>query len=151
MGRLDPFDDITGELSPLEVNAQNISNIIDELNRNVDQSDAIVNSLNIIGRGSLTMSWPGTTGFVNTVSQNHGFQTAPIFIASFTRDDNPAVNYQTPMFFYDTSGNFQQRVYAYTDATNINFQFLSVISAAPVNFKFSWYIIQQPASVPTGS
>lgn len=151
MGRLDEVVDMTGSSSQMDLNSQNIQQVIDELNRNSDQLDAIANGLNIIGRGSLSGTWDGTAGGQITLKQAHGFSQAPIFLASFTRSDMPGQFFPVPMWFYDTAGNYQSRVYDYTDATNINLTFVSAISGSPTTFVFSWYIIQQPAQVPTGS
>lgn len=144
MGRLDAFVDITGSMSPLDVNTENIQQIIDELNRNADQLDAISKGLNIIGQGSRTIG-------ANTASQvNHGFGSAPIFLCFFNRDDQPGIFYAASQWFYDNTGNYQGRVYAYTDATNINLT-STFVAGAPTNVTFSWYFIQQPAQVPTGA
>lgn len=151
MGRLDAITDMTGKMSSLDMNAQNIGNIIDELNRNSDQLDAIANTLNIIGKGTLSMNWDGSSGFVNTVSQTHGFTVPPLFMASFTRSDQPGIYYPVPMWFYDGAGNFQQRIYGYTDSSKIFFQLATASAGATLTYTFSWYIIQQPAQVPTGS
>lgn len=152
MGRLDMIVDMTGKTNLLAMNEENISNIIDEMNRNSDQLDAIANNLNIIARGTLTGTWDGTANHGVSLVQNHGFSTPPIFVAQFTRSDQPGIYYPVPQWFYDSSGNFQGRAYAYTDATNINLSFLSVVNGSgAVTFNFSWYILQQPAQVPTGN
>lgn len=150
MGLIDAVTDMTGSMSQLDINTENISNIIDELNRNSDQLDSIGNSLNIISRGTLSGTWDGTTDVLQ-VQQNHGFATAPIFLASFTRSDMVGQYFPMPMWYYDNSGNFQARALAFTDNNNIYMQFVSVVTGAPVTFDFSFYIIQQPAQVPTGS
>ncbi len=153
MGRLDQFADITGSMNQVDTNAQNIQQIIDEMNRNSDQLDAISNGLSIIGRNTLIGTWNGTGGAGGslTLQQNHGFQTAPIFMASFLRSDVPGVYYPVPQWFYDGSGSFQARTYSYTDATNIYFSFTSASNGSPITFTFSYYILQQPAQVPTGA
>lgn len=151
MGRLDYTTDLTGGMSPLQLNETNIRTVIDELNRNSDQLDAIANALNIVGRGSLSATWNGSAGSIINLSQAHGFGTAPIFLATYNRSDEPGVYHMLPYWAYDTSGNYQSVTFAYTDSTNINFGFVSNINGSAVTFKFSWYILQQPAQVPTGS
>lgn len=144
MGRIDSITDMTGTLDVMDLNAQNIQQIIDELNRNSDQLDSIAKGINIIGRG--------TTTSVNhsAISVAHGFSQAPIFVASFTRSDQPGVYYPIPSWFYDVAGNYQGRVYAYTDSQSIVLT-QDFVAAAPATITFSWYILQQPAQVPTGS
>lgn len=155
MGRLDTFADMTGSMNQVDINEQNILQVIDELNRNADQLDAVANALSIIGRGSVNGTWSGNGGTGNLLSltATHGFQTAPIFMASFTRSDMPNQWFNIPQWFYDNSGNLAGRAYAYTDAQNINFNFIgnNASPVSPVNMTFSWYIIQQPAQVPTGA
>lgn len=151
MGLLQPFVDMTGEMTGLQITERNISQIINEVNRNADQLDSLNNSLNIIGRGSASLFWDGTGETAVTVNKNHGFNFAPVFLGFFVRSDQPDLSYPVPMWFYDNSGNFLNRIYGYTDSTNINFQFATAVSGSPLTFTFSWYIIQQPAQVPTGN
>ena len=150
MGRLDPITDPTGKLTDTQQNAVNIDNIINELNRNSDQLDAISNSLNIIGRGSISGTWTGQGGIGNalSLSKNHGFGSAPIFLASFTRSDQSGVHYPVPQWFFDDEGNFLSRATAFTDASIISFDYFQVSDGTPISLTFSWYIIQQPAQVP---
>lgn len=155
MGRLDAITDMTGRLNPMDLNAQNIANIIDEMNRNSDQLDSIANSLNIIGRGTLSGTWGGTGGAGGSliVSAAHGFAVAPIFLAFFTRADDATngKSYPVPQWFYDSAGSFVGRAYAYTDNTNIYFSYTAAANGSPIAFVCSYYLIQQPAQVPTGS
>lgn len=152
MGRIDAISDLMGTMSPLDINQQNISNIIDELNRNADQLDAIGKGLNIIGRGSKSGTWNGVGGINSglTMLQNHGFQTSPIFIGFYTRSDI-AGNFPVPYWDFDNTGSLLSRAYAYTSVTDIVFNFAMTSNGAPINITFSWYIIQQPAQVPTGA
>jgi len=152
MGRLDTITDMTGDMDAVQVNAANIDNIINELNRNSDQLDAISNSLNIIGRGSISGTWQGQGGINNalTLSSNHGFGSAPIFLGSFTRSDQSGTFYPTPQWFFDNTRNFIARAVAFTDSQNISFSYFQVSNGPQIILTFSWYIIQQPAQVPTG-
>ncbi len=59
MGNLQSFQDMTGSMKQADVNTQDITNIIQELNRTSDQLDALNNTLSISGYGSLTYNWLG--------------------------------------------------------------------------------------------
>lgn len=144
MGKLDSFTDFTGNSNQLDINIQNIQQIIDEMNRNSDQLDAIAKGLSIIGRGSVTIA----AGAISTTA--HGFGSAPIFMCFFSRNDQPGKYYQTSQWFYSDAGAYEGRVYAYTDGTNINLTSVFVANS-PATLTFSWYFIQQPAQVPTGA
>lgn len=152
MGRYDAITDMTGTMSPLEVNQENISGLIDELNRNADQLDGLTNSLAIIGRGSSLGTWNGTGG-INaglTLIITHGLPEAPIFMGFYTRSDKSGV-FTVPYWDFDNSGNLLSRAYALSTVNNIIFNFAMVSNGSPINITFSWYAIQQPAIVPTGS
>ena len=148
MGIVNRVFDPTGSKSDMEINAENLSQLIDEMNRTSDQLDAITNSLNIINKNSRTASWDGSIGGGFTVSVPHGFGSAPIFVAYFNRSDQPNNWYPFPQWFYDNSGNTLSRAYAYTDSTNINLTFFSYVADGVVNFTVSYYILQQPAQLP---
>lgn len=75
MSSLEQFSDMTGTMSDAEVNAENISNIIDEFNRLNDQVDSLNSSLSVIAYGSLTYDWDGNVPETPTV-------TAPISSAA---------------------------------------------------------------------
>lgn len=151
MGRLDSVSDVTGRLTPLDLNAVNIENIINELNRNSDQLDAIANSLSIIGRGTLTGTWDGTAGGTVILSAAHGLTLAPIFISTFKRSDQPGVFYPGAHWFYNGAGTLTAEAFTQTDTSNITFEFIGHTAGSPATITFSYYIIQQPAQVPTGA
>lgn len=154
MGLINSFIDPTGDMSQVDVNSETLSQVIDEMNRNSDQLDAIANNLNIINKGTITATWTGTGGISAgvTVSTPHGFGSAPIFLGFASRSDIvPTVWYPVPQWTYDNSGNLLTRSYAYTDSVNVNFNFATTYNGSPIAITFSYYILQQPAQVPTGS
>jgi hypothetical protein len=150
MGNIDGVIDPTSTMTDTDLNKENISQIIDEMNRNSDQLDAIANSLNIINKGTVTGVWGGVAGIGSglTISQAHGFGSAPIFVSFFNRSDLGTQWFPVPQWTFDNSGNLVDRCYAYSDAVNINFNYASQLNGSPITFIFSYYIIQQPAQVP---
>lgn len=151
MGRVFSVKDFTGGMSPDELNAENIRQLSEELNRNSDQLDAIANGLNIIGRGSKTATWDGTGGLGGGIQvlRPHGFTVAPIFMATYVRSDDPTNWYPAPNWTFDSAGALVSRVYCSTDATYLFLSFDSVLPGTPVDFTFSWYLLQQPAQLPS--
>ena len=150
MGRVFGVSDFTGSMTPGELNAENIRQISEELNRNADQLDAIANGLNIIGKGSKSAIWDGIGGLGSgvTVTQPHGFTVAPIFLATYVRSDDPTNWYPVPNWTFDNAGALVSRVYGGADNTVVFMTFASVLNASPVTFTFSWYLLQQPAQLP---
>lgn len=149
MGIIDSIIDPTGNLSDEEVNSQNLSQIIDEMNRNSDQLDAIANSINIINKGSQTLSM-STSDTSTSVQVTHGFGSAPIFLAFFNRSDQANAWYSFPNIVADGSGSVIFAANANTDSVNINFSFVRSTTGSPLVFIVSYYILQQPAQVPIG-
>lgn len=144
MGRLDPYIDITGKLNPFEVNAENINNIVDELNRNSDQLDSVQNNLAIVSRGSTLITASG--GFSDiSVNINHGLGFPPAVLAFYTLSTSSTVVHQLPNFVLDGSGNYLYSVTFTTTTNNLQFQVLGTVPA--VTFNFSYYLLKQPANL----
>jgi len=150
MGILNPIIDPTGQLTQEEVNSQNLSQVIDEMNRNSDQLDAIANSMNIINKGSRTIVM-GASSTSTSTQVAHGFGSAPIFLSFFNRSDQSTLWYAFPDVFTDGSGSVILAADSSTDAKNINFSFVRSATGSAITFIVSYYILQQPAQVPTGA
>lgn len=153
MGRLDEVVDMTGKMSQMDLNGQNITQMIDELNRNSDQLDAITNALNIIGKGSVSGTWNGVGGIGAglTLTPTHGFPQAPIFIAFYNRSDRPNQYYPVPNWEFDNAGSLLSRAYGLSQANTFLFNYAQTNNGPILTITFSWYAIQQPALVPTGA
>lgn len=152
MGRLDEVVDMTGKMNQMDLNGKNITQMIDELNRNSDQLDAITNALNIVGKGSTSGTWNGVGGINSglTLQVNHGLSFAPIWIGFFTRSDIPGQYFPVPNWEYDNAGSLLGRAYGYTTSSVLVFNFARTNNGAPITVSLSYYLIQQPAQVPTG-
>jgi hypothetical protein len=149
MGLIQEIVDPTGTMSDMTLNSENISQIIDEMNRSSDQLDAITNSLNIINKGTTTLVL-NAAALAVTANIPHGFGSAPIFVAFINRSDLPTLWYPLPYATSDGTGLVNLSCTATTDITNINFGIVRSASGAAITFIISYYILQQPAKIPTG-
>lgn len=84
MGSLNQFSDLTGKMDQTQVNSENISSIIDELNRNSDQLDSVNNSLGILSSGQVIVSISAGTG---TATVSLGTTAPASFICYMARPD----------------------------------------------------------------
>src|SRR5260221_705522 len=121
MGALQQFTDVTGNMSPLEINAQNITNVIQEFNRAQDLLDALNTTPKIISRGTATINWDGTNNQFPVVSATIGSSTQFTFLAYYTRSDLPNNLYPISDYSIDTSGNIVYYMIAFTEGNNIFF------------------------------
>lgn len=151
MGRLDLYSDMTGSMNPTDVNAQNISNIVDELNRNSDQLDSLSNTVSIIASNKLTVTWNGTGGGLpTTVADTIKTGATSSFLAFYSRSDTANQLFSVPNIHYDGSGNIACIVSANTfvsGTASIGFNIEFLNNGSPVTFTFFYYILQQPANV----
>lgn len=144
MGRIDLTDDFTGDLSPTELNAQDIENIIAELNRNSNQLDAVQNNLAIVTRGKTSLTTPAGVGDL-FVDVNHGLGFPPAVMAFYTLSSDPNTVYQLPSFVLDGSGNFLYSVLFTSTNNNLRFEVNGTLPA--ITFNFSYYLLKQPANL----
>lgn len=160
MGNLDGYVDMTGSMSQEDINTENISNIIDELNRNSDQLDALNNVLSVVAYGSLEYVWDGTVPLGNLLQV---ILTAPVNseanFSSFTyfsrASDNPPIYIATPYTEEYVNGNTDTVVskvfVAGTNSETGQYEiFLNFY--APGNstvFTFYYTIIAQPSNITT--
>lgn len=157
MGSLEEFTDITGQMSQDEINQENISNIIDELNRNSDQLDSLNNVLSIIAYGTLIYNWTGTgSGASPTIDVLVAPESSSanfIGLAYFTRSsDITPLYYQMPFTEIAVNGGgdtvvtkeFSLNSNSSTGQLEVTVNFFATGSAE--NFTFYYILLQQPAS-----
>lgn len=144
MGRLDAFTDMTGKMSMMELNGQNIQQILDELNRNSDQLDSVQNNLAVVSSGKTSITSPG--GFV-FLSSNvvHGLGFPPAVLAFYTIASAPSVVRQVPNYVLDGAGAFLYYVIFSTTSNNIIFELQGNTPAT--TFNISYYLLKQPANL----
>jgi hypothetical protein len=149
MGLLSSFTDATGSLSDTEVNAQNISNIIDELNRNGDQLDSLSNNMSIASASNQSFFWNGSPqdlGVTATASTG----TANTFYAFYTRSDIPNNLYSVPDYQFNSAGNLLYSVTVFTGGeggpSDINFTFDFVQGGTPATYTVYYFLLNQPIS-----
>lgn len=159
MGDLSSFVDITGNLSQDDINSENISNIIDEVNRNSDQLDSINNVLSVIAYGSLVYNWDGSgSGASPTVGQLIApVESSASFIdmTYFSRSTDTPIQYlATPYTQAAENANgdsvvtkiFLAGSNSTTGQYEINLNFYA--TGTPTVFTFYYTILQQPANAP---
>lgn len=148
MGKLQPFVDMTGKMSQSEINKANITNIVDELNRNADQLDAISSNFRIVARGSVVLTSNGTQFTGGTVPLATG--TISTFLAYVVRSDQPNNLNQLLYSSYDSSYNFQFSVWATISGGALSVTTLLASGYTPpagMTLTVYYYIFQQPAGV----
>lgn len=153
MGRINLATDLTGKLSDIELNAQNINDIVNELNRNSDQLDSLSKNLNIIAYNKLSVTWPGTGGGLpTTVTDLIKTGAASTFLAFYDRNDIANQLFSVPNVHYDGSGNIASIITGNTfvlGAASIGFNIDFLANGSPVSFNFYYYILQQPTNALT--
>lgn len=160
MGNLEPFDDIVGDMSQNDINAANIDNIIDELNRNSDQLDALNNVLSVIAYGSLVYSWDGTgSGSTPTIATLFAPIESTASFIDFTyltrSSDVTPINYATPYSEAAQNSNGDTVVTKFfvsgsnsdTGQYEVSLKFWA--PGTPETFTFYYTIVQQPANIQT--
>lgn len=156
MGQLEEFTDMTGNMSQEDINQENISNIIDELNRNSDQLDSLNNVLSVIAYGSLTYNWDGSG---DPASPTSDVLVAPetsdanfIGFVYMARSDDEGLYFNLPYYEVDVNSNGDSVIGKRFDINNnsstgqleITIQFL--LPGSPTNFTFYYFLVQQPAN-----
>lgn len=148
MSNISSFTDFTGKMSQDEINGQNLSMIVEEMNRIETNQNAVNNVLTIIGQGKLTAV--GTAGGASTTFASEAAYT---FMAFFKTSANDNLFYPVPATLYDVNNNLTLSVQAYSSSSTINpvsgqssitFSYFSTTS---LTFTFYYFLIQQPASV----
>lgn len=154
MGILSAYVDPTGEKSTSEVNAENISQIIDELNRSSDQLDSLANQLSISTPGHVTLPISGSNSSQQTTVSLGS--TAPFaFIAYMVRSDAPSNYYLVPYFLAQGAPASTMAMLAYAQLTSGSTpQLLFDVEVAsgyapPASVTFYYYILNQPANPGT--
>lgn len=158
MGNISSIVDIVGNMSQDDVNAANIDNIIDELNRNSDQLDALNNVLSVIAYGSLVFNWDGSGSGVTptTATLIAPIESTAAFIdfTYLTRStDVTPINHATPFTEAAQNGNGDTVITKYfvagsnsdTGQYEISLEFFA--TGTPEIFTFFYTIVQQPANV----
>jgi hypothetical protein len=147
MGSLQLITDMTGTASPVDLNAQNISNVIDEFNRSQDLLDALNTTPKIISKGSGTITWDGTSfkfpSFVTTINAGTQF----IFLGYYSRSDLPNNLYSVPDLVIDGLGNVIYEMQAFTVGNQLQFDLSTYAAASPITFTVYYFILQQPANI----
>lgn len=157
MGNIEQFSDMTGTMSDAEINAENISNIIDELNRTSDQLDSLNSVLAVIAYGSLDYEWDGTgsPGSPNGAQLVVPVTSAANFIGFcyMQRSSDPTKYYSMPYTEYVENANNDTVTAKFfiAFAENELGQFVIQLdffnSGSAEAFTFYYTIIQQPANV----
>lgn len=165
MGKLEQTTDLVGGTSQTDLNAQDISNLIDEFNRSQDQLDSLANSFTISLSGiqdlpALSVA-AGATDSTQQYIIPHNLGYEPAFLV-YIQIPNPNTGYTSsfPGFYYvgltnvlgleDAAGIFNN-FYVGVDDTNLYLSrglFNSSASteiATETNAKY--YILQQPSTV----
>lgn len=157
MGSLEEFTDITGQMSQDEINQENISNIIDELNRNSDELDSLNNVLSIIAYGTLTYNWDGTgSGNIPTEDTLIVPETSAanfIGLCYFSRSsDAEPIYYQMPFTGVAANANgdavITKNFLVNANSTSGQFEIPIRFYATnnPETFTFYYILLQQPAN-----
>lgn len=161
MGQIEEFSDMTGQMSQDEVNQENISNIIDELNRNSDQLDALNNVLSVIAYGSLTYTWAGTgsggsptediliapeissANFIGLCYMSRSSDASPVYYAMPYTEIYTNANGDTVIgkeFFVNSNsstGKFEVPVNFYNPGSAETFTFFYILLQQPANTSLS--------------
>lgn len=158
MGKLAAYTDPTGKIDETELNDQNISNIINELNRNADKLDALNNTLSIIAYGSLTYTWDGSgSGATPTIK----VLTVPItsqaqymgFVYMSRSIDNPPIYLALPYTQAITNASndsvvskiFNIGTNSLTGQFEIDLNFYA--TDTPITYTFYYIIVKQPTNI----
>lgn len=160
MSNLEQFNDMTGMMSQDDINAENISNIIDELNRTSDSLDSLNQTLSIVAYGTLTYSWDGSGSGATptTATLQTGIATQGNFIglSYMSRDiDNPTIYVNMPYFRSIENANgdsvmdklFQASVNSDSGIYEIDLNFFA--SGSPIDYTFYYILFQQPSNLPS--
>lgn len=150
MGRLDLFSDITDSMNPLEVNSSNIMQIIDELNRNSDQLDALTKTLSISNPGKIILP---ITGDSQTASASLGQVVAFSFIGFLVRSDQPTKYYMVPYVLTEgvpvTAFDMVVTANLINNGGQISISIdaeiaTTYLASAPTSITFYYFILNQP-------
>lgn len=124
-----------------------ISDIIDEANRQADELDTLNTGLKIISRGSITTTFVSGAYTEALVDVQSG--TLSTFMAYFSRSDRPGQLYTVPHFEFDGSGNLAFVIYASTQTNKLLFNPLVGTTGSPPtpDLEIFWYAFEQPAGI----
>lgn len=137
MGELTSFSDQTGTMSQEEINAANIDNIVEELNRNSDDLDNFSNSLNVQNNGSISINATNYTGSPPeaVVSLDYNANSLPTVTSTVLY---AGAYYPLPFYQYDNSTG--------AIVGRITQGFISVTSTSfAIIFDSFWYDTSNPA------
>jgi hypothetical protein len=83
MGLLSPYQDMTGTMSPTEINAENIQQLINEANRSSDQLNTLTSAFNVVAYGSHTTTVVTVPPVSNDLSNQFKFSHNLGYIPSY--------------------------------------------------------------------
>lgn len=130
MGILIPYDDSTGQLDVDAINAQNVTNVITELNRSYDQLDSLNKafSINAILNVSYTVTIADLSANFAHISFPHGLNLAPQVIGSVVNTAD-SVRRILPVYWKGNQSYFgllrpsASIIIESSDITNVNLRF----------------------------
>lgn len=161
MGDVQSVTDLTGTMSQTDINSENISNIIDELNRLEDslgvigQTFAISTILNV----SYTVTDEDISNNYINISFPHGLSFVPIVTGSVSITSDGSIRI-LPAFIHGATTSYFGKSFSFSivietvDETNVNLR-VDIIDSLGVSillsnfgqpFNFILYCQQQPAS-----
>lgn len=154
MGNLEQFSDMTGTMSDAEVNAENISNIIDEFNRLNDQVDSLNSALSVIAYGTLSYDWDGGTSEFPTLTTSISSAANFMGLVYMSRSSEADAFYHAFPFtevFQNSNGDsvdakaFLSGVNPTIGELEIDLNFYN--TGSPETFTFYYIIVLQPANI----
>lgn len=158
MGRIDNVVDVTGGQNLTQMNAENIRQIIEELNRNSDQLDALSKNLAISTKGQVVAPLVGNS-YQATVTLGSGNPSS--FLVFMSRPDLPGQYFAMPYFQtvgFPISGlnmacgaSLSPGIAGSSTTLNMGGSVSNAyLGSAPASITFYYYVFNQPAN-PSGS
>lgn len=152
MGDLSRYVDPTGDLSKVEILDKDLDQIIEEINRNQDQLDALDSAIKIVARDQITTNYDAASHTYPLQIYNYGGGTVGSFLCFMKRSDQPDNLYPVPYYESAVVGaTLELRLEAYANSAQSALQFTGRASTShpspPASLTFFFYIFRQPTNV----
>lgn len=148
MGRLSPVVDFTGG-DLVGQHAQSIKDMIDEVNRQQEHLDSLVNSLIVIASGLVVIPYDAPSNSYPDTIVPLASGMVGAFISYMVRSDQASKAWSLP-YFELSSGNVNILANAYMNSSTGQLLAGAKLAAAyaspPANLTFYYYLLQQPAN-----
>lgn len=122
-----------------------ISDIIDEINRQSEQLDSFNSKLSFVATGTLTIAYTGAANFNEQASVSHGLKYAPAHLCFFNLSTEPGKWQASPANRFDSTGQITMEFFDWPDTNAFNVEVDGLAAGTACTVTFIYFLLREPA------